>query len=515
MCMNGISNSFVNIEVCSGCVPSVSTVTVTNLVNLFQKCLAFMKEFTIQGCHYFTHLDPKSFVRALDNIIIGVYDCFNKKDLNQAPVLDVPVLDVPVLDVPLIQKEIPLPEKIKFPVFPVEEVKIDKEAFLISPILSIPSIPSFPSFPSIPSIPSIPSSNRCFHSPYNIKFENKNELDLFKEKAKNVGIPESSIKELENFIIHLKLTRDEIFSFGELHPEIQKYFHEISWYKSPYQQSVNEFQTKEVEDLLKEAEISRSAEFSNTETIQDDWHHLVHLTHRERLSYIFSNYRGLFFGEMHNEPFSKQFLIDHMGHLKDCGVDALFIELLTYDGLQPILDQYFNHENEPMSPILKSVLKVLDSEHQLTGNATYTKLIKAAKKAKIKVICIETSLSRNCGALEGFTPYAMTSSMYKRILGMNYISQQIMQLHLPKENRKFIALMGSYHAPSSTYGQKPTIPGLAPLMKVPYISIVGDSKEEKISCNIENETNDELGARYAAIQHYINMKIEGYQSFKI
>lgn len=79
--MNIIRNCLVKTDDFCDYIPVISSIT--NLVNLFQKCvvLPFIDKATISSNHYYKHINEKSFVRCLflvipviGNMIVGIYD---------------------------------------------------------------------------------------------------------------------------------------------------------------------------------------------------------------------------------------------------------------------------------------------------------------------------------------------------------------------------------------------------------------------------------------------------------
>src|SRR5579864_2135951 len=85
MQITSCSNLLVTADNICSYVPLLSTVT--NLVDIFQKCVVLprMNQENIWNSYYYTHLDQKSFARCitllvpiLGNIIIAIYDFVNR-----------------------------------------------------------------------------------------------------------------------------------------------------------------------------------------------------------------------------------------------------------------------------------------------------------------------------------------------------------------------------------------------------------------------------------------------------
>lgn len=89
MSVSSIASPLVSLDTLMDYIPVVSTLT--NLVDLFQKCLVvpFMHEKYIHTSHYFTHIKNKSFARCavlllpvVGNIVIILYDLAGLKVRN-------------------------------------------------------------------------------------------------------------------------------------------------------------------------------------------------------------------------------------------------------------------------------------------------------------------------------------------------------------------------------------------------------------------------------------------------
>lgn len=226
-------------------------------------------------------------------------------------------------------------------------------------------------------------------------------------------------------------------------------------------------------------------------------------SYNEILSSGLTTFQGLCFGEWHNDP--KQFLIDHMEHIKSCGVKILFMEHLMYDTMQIFLDKYFTDGKDAEMPLpLAAYLRSLDVGFDLEeSDYNFTALVEAAKKHGVRVVGIDTSLSYEAG----HSMYG--SSGVDRYLGMNHAAKEIIDYEAGL-TEKFIALMGNYHGTTVTVsGQgvdissEESVPGVAELLEVPFITL---EKSDENSNLIQQNVYDYLGGI-----SFVNMVISGYQ----
>lgn len=117
--------------------------------------------------------------------------------------------------------------------------------------------------------------------------------------------------------------------------------------------------------------------------------------------FIKNGYKGLIFGESHNDFTCRYTLIEMLPILvKKYGIETLFVEQ-PFE-LQPLLDQYFKFQTHKMPPELKHCLEYIDGvaakfSQVYPANAGYVALIKAAKRAGIKSVkAIDNLLEYYC-----------------------------------------------------------------------------------------------------------------------
>lgn len=226
-----------------------------------------------------------------------------------------------------------------------------------------------------------------------------------------------------------------------------------------------------LERFLRQAEEAIGGQVVNDKV---DWTPPLNSSYQEMLSSIFERYQGLCIGEAHHtDTTPKQFLIDHMEHLKEqCGVETLFLEHILYDTIQPFLDDYIESPRDAEMPlILSRYLAFLDLTCDLSQSPTSFKaVVEAAKRNGIRVVAIDTSLSYEAGfdARNG-------SHGRDRMLGMNYAASKIIPHEAVVGN--YVTLIGCMHGSQVLY-DTPTVPvpGVAELLQIPFI-ILEDSTQ--------------------------------------
>lgn len=192
---------------------------------------------------------------------------------------------------------------------------------------------------------------------------------------------------------------------------------------------------------------------------------------------LFKDSKGICIGEKHKHATPKQWLITHMRKLKNHGVNTIFLEHIFHDSMQVNLDKYFNAPtNQPLPPCLEAYLDQLDEGHIEDPLYNFKHLVIAAKRAKIRIVAIDTTLSYYCGTndAEGVT------DAKKRFMAMNYVAVQIMEREMKAHPGKFVALMGSGHV-STCEGVK----GVAELIGCPSL-IIEDSRSKSTQCNVKS-----------------------------
>jgi hypothetical protein len=156
---------------------------------------------------------------------------------------------------------------------------------------------------------------------------------------------------------------------------------------------------------------------------------------------------GICFGEAHNETAAMRMLIENMNFLAESGVKTLFIEGLTNDIVQPWLDTYFAQKHDKMPKPLREILKATDAIYN-HSDSPYSKmaLIKAAKRANIRVVGIETQRTRHSASIGQFLQLEEAEGRSRRLSTMNRDSLAIIQeVHKKDPQAKFVLLAGAAH----------------------------------------------------------------------
>ena len=185
---------------------------------------------------------------------------------------------------------------------------------------------------------------------------------------------------------------------------------------------------------------------------------------------------GLIIGESHTDKSPKQFLVDNMHLFKSLGVTILYMEHLLTDPHQGLLDEYLQTPTDAPMPIeLKLYLNLLDQEHDLSGSASFTAVVEAAKRHHIQIIAIDTEATYRLGISDSMKALFDYSSQQQRFRAMNMAMIEKYQTY--DQGTNYIAFVGSAHV--ATYLQTP---GISDLLGCPHIAIYdqNDVKKEHI-----------------------------------
>ncbi len=169
--------------------------------------------------------------------------------------------------------------------------------------------------------------------------------------------------------------------------------------------------------------------------------------------------RGLFIGEVHSHTYSKQFLIKYMKLLKQKGVKTLYLEHLLTDLHQAELDLF--NLTSTMPENLKRYLKQLDARQmpRYKGRDTYTNVVKAAKKAGIRVRALDCTASYH------------VKGMYMdnaRMNLFNYFANEVIKAdQLAQGPHNWVALIGDSHCDTFL-----GVPGIAQLQDAVSLRIL-------------------------------------------
>jgi len=157
---------------------------------------------------------------------------------------------------------------------------------------------------------------------------------------------------------------------------------------------------------------------------------------------------------------SKRVLIENLERLKSEGLSVIYLEHLCLDSMQPLINAYFaSNQTDPPEP-LKCYLEDLDRGQSIgEPEFGFHALVKAAKRADVLVVGIDTSLSYNLAGKE-------------RLIGMNSTATAIIEHDQNTRPGKYIALMGNGHVGTvTTVGEERGPPGVAELLQIPSIQI--------------------------------------------
>lgn len=210
------------------------------------------------------------------------------------------------------------------------------------------------------------------------------------------------------------------------------------------------------------------------------------ITQDNLILHLLEKYQGICIGETHHDISPKKFIIDHLPLFKKLGVLILYLEHLFNDTTQKWLDMYFNSPaKSPMPLYLEQYLNDLDYSmyrfSKINPDYNYTKLVRAAKEAGIKIVGLDTTVSYTAGSTDKLGVKVVgTPSRYK---AMNFVAADIMKK--TSKGGKFIALMGSGHV-----GFCENVPGVADIVGCPSL-IIEDHKIEapKMEINVKNFEN--------------------------
>lgn len=179
---------------------------------------------------------------------------------------------------------------------------------------------------------------------------------------------------------------------------------------------------------------------------------------------LLNDQNGFCLGERHSNAAAKEFIIKNLAALKKAGVTTLFMEHLFYDSSQMWLNSYhYAPPDAAMPRYLEAYLKKL-AQGQSNGSPCYNfyEVVKAAKKAGIRVVALDTTVSYLAGGTDKQGVKAHQRG--QRCLAMNYVASQII-LHETKGG-KFVAFMGSAHV-----GTMNEILGVASILGCPSMVI--------------------------------------------
>lgn len=205
------------------------------------------------------------------------------------------------------------------------------------------------------------------------------------------------------------------------------------------------------------------------------------LKETELIQRVLHSHQGITIGEAHTMHSPKQFLVDNMTWFKMQGVTTLYMEHLLQDPHQILLDEYLRSpRGTPIPLILERYLNLLDTEHGLSGTATFTQVVKSAKENGIRIIAIDTEATYGLALRETLGDLGDDSASKMRYKAMN--QAMVERYEENNDGGKFIAFVGNAHV-STMKG----IPGLSDVLDCPNVVIadLDEATEETIAQNVE------------------------------
>lgn len=151
---------------------------------------------------------------------------------------------------------------------------------------------------------------------------------------------------------------------------------------------------------------------------------------------------GIYLGEIHHHKFPKKFLIENLGYFKQLGIKTLFFEFLFYDRHQKLLDEYFNSLNEELPPELAAYLHFKDVVSRC-GFSGYTDIVKASKKAGIRVVALD-SYPAILSCIRGFQIQYLNGDEQFRVHCFNGNAAKIIEKESNEE--PYLAFLGFDHS---------------------------------------------------------------------
>jgi len=167
---------------------------------------------------------------------------------------------------------------------------------------------------------------------------------------------------------------------------------------------------------------------------------------------LYADSNGLVIGESHVERGARQFLINHMGQLKQQGVRVIYLEHFMTDFQQAELDVF--NQTGALPQALKRYVETFDANSSLFQSTPYTmkKVLYAAHAQSVRVQGIDCLASYR-------QAWYVEPSLTTRQEMMNYYAHRIIALdQATRGASKWVALVGNSHA-NTFMG----VPGMAEL----------------------------------------------------
>ncbi|MFT7098687.1 MAG: hypothetical protein ACJAS6_000552 [Rickettsiales bacterium] len=166
-------------------------------------------------------------------------------------------------------------------------------------------------------------------------------------------------------------------------------------------------------------------------------------------------------GENHQDVAAKKFLIENMQNFQCAGYEVLFMEHLTQEEHQHLINGYFQ-ENclaKDMPKDLESYLRRQDKGHSFLGDPdkqyNFVEIVRSAKKAGIRIVCLE----KNVADYE-----VKNKEGPNRMKSLNEHTVKLVRKENP--DLKYIAFVGNAHL-NEMHG----IAGICEVLKVQDIAV--------------------------------------------
>ncbi|VEG91756.1 membrane-targeted effector domain-containing toxin [Legionella spiritensis] len=229
------------------------------------------------------------------------------------------------------------------------------------------------------------------------------------------------------------------------------WLHELSHYQTPH--------SRTVQSKIKQYLDSNSSTFFTANSNNNN--NSIDKPRPEGINFDDLWKNNLVVSEAHEYICSKKFIIENLPYFKAQGYDTLFLEHLFTDTMQNELDNFMRAPPDAdMPPLLQEYLRNLDRGHMfnppqqqfLRDNGinpaevkyTFTNLIIAAKKAGIRVVGLDTSVSYK---MQEVGANSEQKDLSKRIRIFNYEANSIILNEVQSgKTKKWLALMGNTHA---------------------------------------------------------------------
>lgn len=204
----------------------------------------------------------------------------------------------------------------------------------------------------------------------------------------------------------------------------------------------------------------------------------------EVIQALLDTYKGFLIVEQHQDPDSKQFLMENIQGVMGAAVNTIYVEHIRFGEYQHLVDEYLSSAPEsPMPTMLAKFLASSDRSLNLHGPNNLTGLVQMAKKRGVRVVGIDDTAGQTLGKQER----PPTEWGEERVTRMNYIAQQIINDDQEKHGGgKYAVLLGAAHA-HTHIGVERGVAGMSQLLNVPALKVEA-SKRSRLVLTREEKT---------------------------